>query len=245
MIFNVHDQHIGRSLDLYGEWAESELELLGLFIKPGDVVVDVGANIGTHTVFFAQRAGATGQVYAFEPQRIVFQNLCANLALNGLLNVRAFHAAASREPGTIAVPPIAYARAGQLRRRRARGRRASAGGERRARAGDDARRPGPRALPPDQDRRRGDGAGRARGRARAGRGGAADRLRREQRRGEVAGADLVAARARLPPVLARLAVLQSAQLLRQRGERLRQRRRSEHDRRRRRRSRRRSRAFPA
>ena len=112
MIFNVHDQHIGRSLDLYGEWAESELELLGLFIKPGDVVVDVGANIGTHAVFFAQRASATGQVYAFEPQRIVFQNLCANLALNGLLNVRASHAAASRESGTIAVPPIAYGEPG-------------------------------------------------------------------------------------------------------------------------------------
>jgi len=112
MIFNVHDQHIGRSLDLYGEWAESELELLGLFIKPGDVVVDVGANIGTHTVSFAQRASATGQVYAFEPQRIVFQSLCANLALNGLYNVRAFHAALSREPGTIAVPPIAYGEPG-------------------------------------------------------------------------------------------------------------------------------------
>jgi len=74
MIFNVHDQHIGRSLDLYGEWAESELELLALFIKPGDVVVDVGANIGTHAVFFAQRAGATGLVYAFEPQRIIYDD---------------------------------------------------------------------------------------------------------------------------------------------------------------------------
>lgn len=112
MIFNVYDQHIGRSLDLYGEWAESELELLGLFIRPGDVVIDVGANIGTHTVFFAQRVGATGQVHAFEPQRIVFQNLCANLALNGLLNVHAFHAAIAREPGTIAVPPVAYAEPG-------------------------------------------------------------------------------------------------------------------------------------
>jgi FkbM family methyltransferase len=112
MIFNVHDQHIGRSLDLYGEWAESELELLGLFIKPGDVVVDVGANIGTHSVYFAQRVGATGQVYAFEPQRIVFQSLCANLALNGIYNVRAFHAAVSREPGAIAVPSIAYGEPG-------------------------------------------------------------------------------------------------------------------------------------
>jgi FkbM family methyltransferase len=112
LLFNVNDRHIGRSLDLYGEWAESELELLGLFIKPGDVVIDVGANIGTHTVFFAQRSGPTGQVFAFEPQRIVFQTLCANLALNGLLNVHAFQAAASRAPGSIAVPPVSYAEPG-------------------------------------------------------------------------------------------------------------------------------------
>ena len=143
MIFNVHDQHIGRSLDLYGEWAESELELLGLFIKPGDVVIDVGANIGTHTVFFAQRAGATGQVQAFEPQRIVFQNLCANLALNGLLNVRAFHAAVVARGGDDRGAAGRLRRARQPRWRRARGGRAPVAG-RRARAGDDARRPRPR-----------------------------------------------------------------------------------------------------
>jgi hypothetical protein len=71
MLFNVNDRHIGRSLDLYGEWAEAELELLGLFIKPGDTVVDVGANLGTHCLFFAQRVGSGGTVFAFEPQRIV------------------------------------------------------------------------------------------------------------------------------------------------------------------------------
>jgi FkbM family methyltransferase len=108
MLFNVNDRHIGRSLDLYGEWAEAELELLGLFIKPGDTVVDVGANLGTHCLFFAQRVGSGGTVFAFEPQRIVFQLLCANLALNGLDNTHAFQAAVSRLPGTIVVPDIAY-----------------------------------------------------------------------------------------------------------------------------------------
>jgi FkbM family methyltransferase len=112
LLFNVNDSHIGRSLDLYGEWAESELELLGLFVKPGDTVVDVGANLGTHTVFFARKVGPDGSVLAFEPQRIVFQTLCANLALNGLLNVHAFQAAVSRQAGTIVVPRLAYGQSG-------------------------------------------------------------------------------------------------------------------------------------
>ena len=112
MLYNVNDRYIGRSLDLYGEWAEAELELLGLFIKPGDSVVDVGANLGTHTVFFAHKAGARGAVFAFEPQRVVFQLLCANLALNGLTNVHAYHAAVSRLKGTTSVPDVAYDDAG-------------------------------------------------------------------------------------------------------------------------------------
>ena len=108
MLYNVNDLHIGRSLDLYGEWAESELELLGLFLAPGDVVVDVGANIGTHAVFFAGKVGPTGKVLAFEPQRIVFQMLCANVALNGLGNVHAHQAAAGAADGTLHVPPVSY-----------------------------------------------------------------------------------------------------------------------------------------
>jgi FkbM family methyltransferase len=112
MLFNVHDRHIGRSLDLYGEWAEGELDLLGLLIRSGDTVVDVGANIGTHTIFFAQRVGPSGIVLSFEPQRIVFQMLCANLALNGLMNVHAHPAALGRAAGTIEVPDVAYAEPG-------------------------------------------------------------------------------------------------------------------------------------
>jgi FkbM family methyltransferase len=108
MLYNGNDLHIGRSLDLYGEWAEAELELLGLFIKPGDTVVDAGANVGTHTLFFAGKVGAGGRVFAFEPQRIVFQTLCANLALNSVVNVHAFQAALSRRPGTIVVPAPRY-----------------------------------------------------------------------------------------------------------------------------------------
>src|SRR5271165_2730364 len=54
MMYNVNDSFIGRSLDLYGEWCDDEVAVLGQILSPGDVVVDVGANIGTHTVFFAK-----------------------------------------------------------------------------------------------------------------------------------------------------------------------------------------------
>lgn len=87
MIYNDHDTFIGKSLRTYGEWCESELELLGQLLRPGDVVCDIGANIGTHTIFFAKRVGEAGRVLALEPQRQAFQLLCANVGLNQLQNV--------------------------------------------------------------------------------------------------------------------------------------------------------------
>jgi len=106
MMYNVNDAFIGRSLDLYGEWCDDEVFVLGQVIKPGDLVVDVGANIGTHTVFFGKAVGEQGLVVAFEPQRLVFQTLCGNIALNGLTNVTCFPTAVGEQRGTVMVPSI-------------------------------------------------------------------------------------------------------------------------------------------
>lgn len=99
MLYFSKDEVIGRSLELYGEFSESENRTMLPFIKPGDVVLDVGANVGTVTLPFAHRVGPQGRVYAFEPQRIVFQHLCANIALNGLFNVDARCAAVGAATG--------------------------------------------------------------------------------------------------------------------------------------------------
>ncbi len=93
MMFNRNDIIIGRSLDRYGEWTEGEMDLLRPVIRPGDLVLDIGANIGTHTLAFANLVGPTGAVVAFEPQPTVFNILAANLALNNADQVRAFNAA--------------------------------------------------------------------------------------------------------------------------------------------------------
>lgn len=101
MLYNVNDVYVGRSFEEYGEYCEFEIELLRQVIREGDVVIDAGANIGAHTVFFSRAVGARGGVFAFEPQRLIFQMLCANLALNELLNVRAMNMALGEAEGTV------------------------------------------------------------------------------------------------------------------------------------------------
>jgi FkbM family methyltransferase len=114
MAYLTTDEHVGRSLDQCGEWARSELELLGALLKPGDTVVDVGANVGTHAVYFAQRVGPTGAVVAFEPQRVVHQVLLTNATLNGVTWLSARHAAVGDAPGSLLVPDIDYGVAGNF-----------------------------------------------------------------------------------------------------------------------------------
>jgi len=43
--YNTNDTFIGRSLDLYGEWTQTEIDVLLPLLTPGDIVVDVGAYI--------------------------------------------------------------------------------------------------------------------------------------------------------------------------------------------------------
>ncbi|MFP3733211.1 FkbM family methyltransferase, partial [Bacillus sp. SIMBA_006] len=75
-------------------------------VRQGDTVVEVGANIGSHTVMLSQAVGDSGVVFAFEPQRHVFQVLCANLVINHCLNVRANQCAIGDTDGTIDFPAI-------------------------------------------------------------------------------------------------------------------------------------------
>src|SRR4051812_33524239 len=105
-MFNRNDKFIGRSLGHYGEWCESEISLLQRFIKAGDTVMDVGANIGTHTVAFSKMVGESGSVLVFEPQRLLFQLLCGNVAINCLTNVRCLQKAAGYSNDIAKIPAL-------------------------------------------------------------------------------------------------------------------------------------------
>ncbi len=108
MLFNKNDTRIGRSLDMYGEYSEGEVELFRQVLQSGNVVIEVGASVGAHTLFIAQQVGPSGVVIAFEPLRIPFQTLCANLALNSITNVYALQQAIGAQPGSTVIPAIDY-----------------------------------------------------------------------------------------------------------------------------------------
>lgn len=96
MLFFKNDQYIGKSLDAYGEFSESECSLFREIVSEGSVIVEVGANIGTHTVPLSRLTGPGGKVIAIEAQRRVFNVLCANVALNELENTVCYHMGAGR-----------------------------------------------------------------------------------------------------------------------------------------------------
>jgi len=116
MLVNPYDRYLGQAIMQYGECCEIEvafiLQLLSL--RPG-VVMEIGTNIGTHTVPIAKAlARENRRLIAFEPQPFIFQNMCANVALNGLRNVSAWPSACGDRAGTLWFAPPDYAAGGNF-----------------------------------------------------------------------------------------------------------------------------------
>ncbi|HEV3121452.1 MAG TPA: FkbM family methyltransferase [Isosphaeraceae bacterium] len=109
-VYNINDAYVGRSLDQYGEFSQKEADLFQQLIRPSDLVVEVGSNIGAHTVVLAKLVGPQGLVIAYEPQRVLYQTLCANVALNSITWVFAYPQAVGREPGAIIIPALDHTR---------------------------------------------------------------------------------------------------------------------------------------
>ncbi len=110
LIFNKNDVRVGRSIELYGEYCERAIVVFDQILGAGQVIIDIGANIGAQTLFFARKVGPEGCVLAFEPQRLVFQTLCGNMAINSITNVHCWNAAVGAGPGEITVPRVDHER---------------------------------------------------------------------------------------------------------------------------------------
>ena len=82
-IHGEQDQFVSRRIREEGIWEPYETSLLLSMLRPGDVFVDVGANIGYFSVLAASVVGDDGAVFAFEPDPDNFRLLRRNVALNG------------------------------------------------------------------------------------------------------------------------------------------------------------------
>jgi FkbM family methyltransferase len=104
----IHGDLISNYVDRLGYWCDIEVDLFRILLPAETgVTIEVGANIGMHTVPLAKLC-SRGEVICYEPQRPIFHVMCANLALNNCLNVRTRHAAAGEAAGRIPIQTSNY-----------------------------------------------------------------------------------------------------------------------------------------
>ena len=113
LLFATED-FISKTLYSTGSWDNHLLTLSKLFYAGIDApfILDIGANLGAYTIPVAKDIqAANGSVYCYEPQKIVYYQLCGNIFINRLDNVDAFREAIGEVDGSIMIPSINYSTA--------------------------------------------------------------------------------------------------------------------------------------
>jgi len=83
-----------------GHFEGAAVDLACALLRPGDVALDVGANIGAFTVAMARAVTASGRVFAFEPFAVARRRLQRTLELNATHNVEVLSAAVADRVGS-------------------------------------------------------------------------------------------------------------------------------------------------
>ncbi len=78
---------------------EDDLAIIRKLLKPGDVFVDCGANIGLWSLVASSVVGSRGKVFAFEPNPLTFRKLINNLEYNDNATIVAFNVALGNNQG--------------------------------------------------------------------------------------------------------------------------------------------------
>ena len=95
-------QAISKAMDIRnGSWSEPELDLIPLAIRPGETVLDLGANFGLYTYHLSRALQGSGQIYAFEPVPFTFATLRLVARLLRFRNVRLIEKGCSDKAGKI------------------------------------------------------------------------------------------------------------------------------------------------
>ncbi len=112
LLFSTNDI-ISRGIYETGQWLDAIANLVLLFVEEvrQPLILDIGANLGGYAIPLARKlAPMGGMVYAYEPQRIIYYQLCGNVFLNRLDNCYPFHMALGETSGQVEIPEIDYSR---------------------------------------------------------------------------------------------------------------------------------------
>ena len=78
-----------------------ERQLIGPLIKPGMVFVDIGANIGTYSLFVARQCRDDARIFSFEPHPRTFAKLTYNIRANGYSSIEPINEGVGSENGQL------------------------------------------------------------------------------------------------------------------------------------------------
>ena len=111
------DDYITLDLERTGEWEPFTLTVAEILLEKieNPLVLDIGANLGAFAIpigKFIQRRN--GEIYAFEPLRIIFYQLCGNIFMNQLDNVFALNSAVSNTLQDILIPEPDFSKANNI-----------------------------------------------------------------------------------------------------------------------------------
>jgi FkbM family methyltransferase len=102
-LFRAHTDCVISSALHYAAWPEfHELQWLRGVLRPGEVVLDVGANVGHISLLLADVVGPNN-LFAFEPAPVAFERLCENWRLNGWPTDQLFNVAVGSNDGEVSI----------------------------------------------------------------------------------------------------------------------------------------------
>ena len=106
VLFRAYPDCVVSSALIYADWPEyHELMFLRGALRSGDVIIDIGANVGHISLLLADIVGPSN-IIAFEPTPVSFQRLVGNWRLNGWATDGLFQKAIGSNAGTVFVPDV-------------------------------------------------------------------------------------------------------------------------------------------
>lgn len=94
------NEHMQSHIFWYGYYSRDVVYVLDRLVRPGMVVMDIGANIGEISMALAKRVGANGRVFSFEPMDKLYARLSEHIAVNSFYQVKALNIGLSDKAGS-------------------------------------------------------------------------------------------------------------------------------------------------